>query len=748
MKIKILFITMAILALFLAACSQTAKEPPPAAAACPTAVTEACPECAACPEAPEPVVKDVPYQEAWVNSPHNKADAEAFVHWNEEDPAEVPVACATCHSTSGYVDFLGGDGSAAGTVEAAAPVGQTIQCQACHNAAASSLHEVTFPSGVVISQLGDEARCMVCHQGRAAKTTVDAQIEKFTATDMDAVVAPMKDGDKEVKFGFINVHYFPAAATLYGGEVMGGYQYEGKTYDAKNEHTEGFDTCIGCHNSHTLEVKVEQCSLCHEGVASVEDLKNIRMISSINDYDGDGDTSEGMASELSGLQDALYGVMQAYSKEVTGAGIVYDTAAYPYFFADADGDGAADQGENGSVSFSTWTPRLLKAAYNFQLSIKDPGNFAHGNKYVVQLLFDSIEDLNTKLTTPVDMTAMARDDAGHFAGNTLPFRDWDDAGSVPYRCVKCHTAGGLPAFLANGGTVTVDAKGNTLITGVGNMHPSNGFACSTCHDDANWPNRYAIASVTFPSGKVVSYGGKDEAGAWVADDANLCISCHQGRESTLSVNNALTGKEDDTPDPKISFKNIHYLAAGATIFGADAAGAYQYADKEYVSLTAHPLTKCTDCHDVHALEPKLEACAGCHGEVAVDAIRMPATPDYDGDGDVTEGIKGEVDTLAEALFAEIQKYAETTSAAPILYDGHNYPYFMLDADKNGEADKNEKGGNIAYNAWTPRLLRAAYNYQYAQKDPGVFAHNPKYVVQFLIDSIADLGGTVTTFTRP
>ncbi len=42
------------------------------------------------------------------------------------------------------------------------------------------------------------------------------------------------------------------------------------------------------------------------------------------------------------------------------------------------------------------------------------------------------------------MTAMHRDDAGHFAGNTEPFRHWDaEGGVVPNTCVKCHTATGL-----------------------------------------------------------------------------------------------------------------------------------------------------------------------------------------------------------------------------------------------------------------------------------------------------------------
>ncbi len=752
MKIKYIVIAAALLLLLsLAACNSTETQAPAAeeqaAVECPTA--EPCPECPTCPAPPEPVVKEVPNQDDWANSPHNQADAEAFNHWNEEDPAEVPANCATCHTSAGYQDFLGADGSEAGVVDAAVPApAGTIQCETCHNPAADALTAVTFPSGVTVDGLGGEARCMVCHQGRASKVTVDTLIEKFAATDMDAVVAPIKEGDTETRFGFVNVHYFPAAATLYAGEVMGGYQYEGKLYDAKNDHTEGYNTCIGCHDSHTLEVKVEQCAVCHEGAVTAEDLKNVRMVSSAHDYDGDGDVTEGMAFEIAGLQETLYATIQAYAKEATGTGIVYDAATYPYFLADADGDGAADTGENGPVGFSTWTPRLLKAAYNFQLSSKDPGAFAHGNKYIVQLLFDSVEDLNVKLATPVDMSAMARDDAGHFAGNTLPFRDWDDTGVVPYRCAKCHTATGLPTFIANGGTVVVDGRGNTLTTGIGSMPSSNGFACSTCHNEGDWPNRYEIKSVVFPSGKTLSYGGQDADGAFVADDANLCILCHQGRESTTSVNNYLKGKEDDTPDPSLSFKNIHYLAAGATVFGADAAGAYQYADKEYFGLSAHPINKCTDCHDVHALEPKTETCAGCHGETPLENLRMPTTPDYDGDGDTTEGVKAEIDALAEALFAEIQAYAETKAGVPIAYDPHTHPYFFTDVDKNGEADADAEGALLRYNAFTPRLMRAAFNYQYAQKDPGAFVHNPKYVVQFLIDSIADLGASISGFTRP
>ncbi len=353
------------------------------------------------------------------------------------DPQEVPTSCAKCHSTAGYQDFVGADGSEAGKVDKAVPVPPNpgIQCEACHNEAATAMTSVKFPSGVELTDLGPEARCMQCHQGRESKVSLDKLFETLKAEDPDKTPAPVVTDGVTTTIGFRNVHYFAAAATLYGSMVHGGYEYEGKTYDAKNTHVEGYDTCVGCHNSHTLEVKVTECAMCHEGVKTVEDLKNVRMISSAKDYDGDGDVKEGMAKEVEGMQAILYAEIQKYAKDKAGAGIAYDAATYPYFMLDADGDGKGDVNDKGAaIGYSKWTPRLLKAAYNYQVSVKDPGAFAHGNKYIVQLLFDSIEDLGG------DVSKLARTDAGHFAGDTMPFRDWDGEDyTVPYRCAKCHT---------------------------------------------------------------------------------------------------------------------------------------------------------------------------------------------------------------------------------------------------------------------------------------------------------------------
>lgn len=756
-KVQIIIAIAIGAALILAACS-TPTPPPPVEV---TRVVEVTRQVEVTREVVVEVTPEggVPYRELWEGSAHNAVDTEPFRHWDKADPAEVPLACAKCHSTAGYQDYLGADGSEALKVDAAVPAAQAqgIQCTACHNSVSTNLTSVAFPgkddegNTIVINGLGDAARCMVCHQGRESKASVDAQIANFKVTDVDAVVAPIKD-DKgnDVRFGFRNIHYYAAAATLYGSYVKGGYEYDGKLYDVKHMHVDGYDTCIGCHDPHTLKVKVDECALCHgEGVKQEGGLWNIREPqASAWDYDGDGNVEEGMYYEIQGLQETLLTAIQAYAKDTAGAGIVYVADAYPYFLLDADGDGQPDKNDQGAnIGYNAWTARLLKAAYNYQVSSKDPGAFAHGNKYIVQLLYDSIEDLGG------DVSALARNDAGHFAGNTLPFRDWDDTGTVPYSCVKCHTATGLPEFIKNGGTVAVNSRGQTLTTGVGAMAATNGFKCSTCHNEADWPNRYAVASVPFPSGATLGFE-KDADGKFVPNDSNLCIECHQGRESTVSVNNALKGKDPDTVDNTISFKNIHYFAAGATLFGNLAKGIYQYDGQEYNGQFMHGdlgPTQCAECHNVHELEVKVERCAECHKTVKtvedLYAVRGTSDVDFDGDGDNTEGIKRELEGMQAALYDAI-KASATAAGTGIVYDPASYPYFFVDKDGDGQADKDDKGASVRYNAFTPRLLKAAYNYQYSVKDPGAFTHNGQYVIQALYDSINDLNGDVSKMTRP
>ena len=80
--------------------------------------------------------------------------------------------------------------------------------------------------------------------------------------------------------------------------------------------------------------------------------------------------------------------------------------------------------------------------------------------------------------------------------------------------------------------------------------------------------------------------------------------------------------------------------------------------------------------------------------------------------------------------------------------GYGVGFFFIDTNADGEADTDETFYDNRYLDWTPRLLRAAYNYQYAKKDPGAFAHNGKYLLQVLYDAVTDIGTDNSAMTRP
>ena len=71
---------------------------------------------------------------------------------------------------------------------------------------------------------------------------------------------------------------------------------------------------------------------------------------------------------------------------------------------DANGDGVIDEAEGRKVAYKSWTPRLLRTAYNWKLVTADPGNYAHNPAYTLELLYDSIEDLAGPLG--IDMASL------------------------------------------------------------------------------------------------------------------------------------------------------------------------------------------------------------------------------------------------------------------------------------------------------------------------------------------------------
>src|SRR5687768_7675089 len=157
-KSLLLLGTVILLGVILVACG---GKPEPTAVPTETAVVE------------EKPVVEVPYLALWEGSAHNAVDTEHFRHWDAEDPDEVPTSSARCHSTAGYQDLLGADGSGANQVDAAVPSkdAQGVQCAACHNPVATNLNSVAFPGfetdeagepvSYVVEGFGDASRCLV-----------------------------------------------------------------------------------------------------------------------------------------------------------------------------------------------------------------------------------------------------------------------------------------------------------------------------------------------------------------------------------------------------------------------------------------------------------------------------------------------------------------------------------------------------------------------------------------------------------
>ena len=260
-----------------------------------------------------------------------------------------------------------------------------LECYTCHATFApdylvSIPAKTWLPDGTTVNLPGNDNLCANCHIGRASKTTLEATLAKG---------GPL---------AFVNIHYLAAAGSREGTLAKIGYEYPGKTYAGRLNHQGGVQ-CTSCHDpiqsNHTFQIADvfgQRCQLCHADQTRAEDIRLVHLL----DYDGDGDTTESLKSEVDGMAARLLTAMRAQ----TANGICYQADTYPYFFKDTDIDGVCSASEAVSTNaYGPFSPALLKAAYNYQLSRKDPGVWAHNFEYVGQLLFDSVEDLSGVIPT-------------------------------------------------------------------------------------------------------------------------------------------------------------------------------------------------------------------------------------------------------------------------------------------------------------------------------------------------------------
>lgn len=302
------------------------------------------------------------------------------------------------------------------------------------------------------------------------------------------------------------------------------------------------------------------------------------------------------------------------------------------------------------------------------------------------------------------------------------FTHWNEDGEIPGSCAVCHSSTGAVAYfrsdMAQPGILPHSVPTGTTV------------GCVVCHtSDAE-----KLQVVPFPSGVSVATFGPSVT----------CAVCHQGRASTQDVESAVSGLEEDVIASELSFTNVHYAPASATLMGGDVQGGYEYPGKSYKGQFMHvpEMSTCVDCHQPHTLEVALDDCTTCHKNIDGFADIRTSLADFDGNEDVLVGIAAPIAALHDRLGQAIQLYGIDIASAPIVYGAGSYPYFFNDSNADGVASDDEAAFPNRYQSWTPRLLKAAYNYQVVAKDKAIHMHNPHYALQLLYDSLESLSEQV------
>ncbi len=329
-----------------------------------------------------------------------------------------------------------------------------------------------------------------------------------------------------------------------------------------------------------------------------------------------------------------------------------------------------------------------------------------------------------------------------------------NAGNNNFPCYKCHHGIGSLAWQDN-------IQGTPAASVLFGDEP---VICITCHD----PHRevpgqtkntrrpvmmtnYSTTSITvqgnvFLDNQPVIF---DKTG-----NATICIFCHQGRESglTLYATKLAAGKTITG-----NFFNPHYLGTAAMLWGANA---YEYAGKSYSVNAAHQSANCPACHmsnatsdnrnGGHSWVPNVAACntADCHGGSLGPVASKPgsASPDVDSyranfdTNNYTGEPGGETLSIAQSIQSLEKKIIALLQAKGIFFDDTSYPYFFSDA-----------GHVQPFTAWTPATYKAAFNLSFVVKglpsvgssqvevpNASAAVHNYKYCIQILLDSYADI----------
>lgn len=342
-----------------------------------------------------------------------------------------------------------------------------------------------------------------------------------------------------------------------------------------------------------------------------------------------------------------------------------------------------------------------------------------------------------------------------------------NAGNNNFSCFRCHNGIGTIVWQE-------DAQGTPDADIVFGDEP---VTCISCHDThQNFPpqttnvripvamTQYSTSSITI-KGQVFLDNQPVPLDKTVVENGTVCIYCHQGRESglTLYATKLAPGKNITG-----NFFNPHYLGTAGMLWGHNA---YEFAGKSYSFNEAHQGANCPTCHMAnptadnrnggHTWWPNFVTCnvAACHGganlgplAADVNSENGPASPDVDNyraifDTNNYTGTPGGASlSIAQSIRVLEDKIIAVLAANGVEYDDLNYPYFF-------QAGKPHTSDNT-FKAWTPQLYKAAFNLSYVikglpsaatsqigQPNASAAVHDYKYIIQILQDSYENLTGS-------
>ena len=411
--------------------------------------------------------------------------------------------------------------------------------------------------------------------------------------------------------------------------------------------------------------------------AAIDNLHEVRMAGTINDFDGDGDATEGVVRRADGARRTCSTARSAPTRTPprrTGRARRCPPRRsrtrrprYPYFFVDPNDNGVVDPGEK--TGYNAWTARLLRAAYDYQYAQKDPGAFAHNAKYLIEVLYDAIADLQLGHSRSPASPLSSATTAGTSTRRRRPTGNWDEDTDhlVDPSCSRCHSVEGFLFRVKYGIDQTIPAalsSGHDLRDAATRPERSS----RRSRPDAGAPLRQ-VGRVPVPDDRDV------DADRQRHDRERRRGHGRGGR--FLPLHDVPPGPRVDAhgrrrqPDSGVttftlSFRNVHYLPAGGTQYGNKAAVAYQYTGKTYAPPWNHGVAYAGTLSAAGGREgalrvlppagrqPQLRArgdgdLPDCHGNVTLDELTPVGRPEDNWDSDAGTKPKAEVAVFAARL---------------------------------------------------------------------------------------------------